>query len=125
MAQAVTQRLEEQWDWLAAALFLLLTVDMLTTLGAAHAVGVQGEVNPLVQHALLQGVWALVALNLAALVVAAVAFHLIARRVENTAEPFDRYVAYAVEVWLGVLVAIGLAIFANNFAVIVLGESLL
>ena len=35
------------------------------------------------------------------------------------------YLALAVELWLGLLVAAGLLVFANNLAVIVLGWSLL
>lgn len=118
-------RVREYWDWLAVALFLLLTVDMLTTLAAAQVVGVGAESNPFVAWALDQGMAVLVAVNLLALVATVLLFAAVTGRVETTPSPFDRYVGLLVEVWLGVLVAVGLAIFANNLAVIVLGESLL
>lgn len=118
-------RTGEYWDWLAVALFLLLSVDTLTTLAAARLVGTGAEVNPIVQWALGRGVWALVALNLLALVVAVGLFARVTDRLESIPPPRDRYVGLLVEVWLGALVAAGLAVFANNLSVIVLGGSLL
>lgn len=115
----------EYWDWLAVALFLLLSVDLLTTLAAARAVGTGAEANPIVGWALGQGIWTLLAINLAVLVVAVVLFAGVASRIDATPPPFDRYVGLLVEIWLGALVAVGLAIFANNLSVIVLGQSLL
>jgi len=118
-------RTGEYWDWLAVALFLLLSVDMLTTIAAARVVGTGAEVNPIVQWALARGVWVLLALNLAALVAAVALFGRVTDRIETIPPPRDRYVGLLVEVWLGGLVAAGLAVFANNLSVIVLGGSLL
>lgn len=126
MSEAVGQaRLREYWDWLAAALFLLLAVDTLTTLAAARVVGAGAEANPLMSWALGRGLWAVVGLNLVALVAIATLFGRLTERIEGTPAPADRYVAFLVEVWLGVMVAIGLAVFANNVSVIVLRRSLL
>ncbi len=41
--------MEEYWDWVAVALFLLVTVDMLTTMFAAAALGPVAEANPLMR----------------------------------------------------------------------------
>lgn len=117
--------IEEYWDWLAAALFLLLTVDTLTTIVAAHRVGSGAEANPLMAWALGEGVWVVVALNLLVLVVTVGLFAILAGRIEVTPEPLDRYVGLLVEIWLGVLLTAGLVLFANNLSVIVLGRSLL
>lgn len=126
MSRAVASPpIEEYWDWLAAALFLLLTVDTLTTLLAARRVGAGAEANPVMAWALGEGVWAVVALNLLALVVTVALFAALTGRIEVTPEPLDRYVGLLVEVWLGVLLAAGLVLFANNLSVIVLGRSLL
>lgn len=117
-------RTGEYWDWLAVALFLLLTVDMLTTLAAAQVVGPGAEANPVVEWALGEGVWTLLAVNLLTLVVVAGLFAGVADRLATTPAPLDRYVGVVVEGWLGTLVAVGLGVFANNLSVIVLGVSL-
>lgn len=118
-------RIAEYWDWLAAVLFVLLTVDMLTTFAAARVVGAQAEANPIMAWALGEGVWTVLAINLAVLVVTAALFAVLTGRIEVTPAPQDRYVGLAVEVWLGLMLAAGLALFANNLSVIVLGQSLL
>jgi hypothetical protein len=43
---------------------------------------------------------------------------------EATDPPYDRYVAVTVQAWLGLLIASGLFVFANNLTVIVYGRSL-
>lgn len=37
---------QEYWNWQAIALFVLITVDMLTTVHAARVVGTTGEAHP-------------------------------------------------------------------------------
>lgn len=118
-------RVLEYWDWLAVALFLLTTVDLLTTLFAARVVGADGEANPLMQWALEQGLGVILAMNLLAVVLVAVFFYGLVEMLRQTPQPYDRYFAAGIEAWLGGLLAAGLLIFANNLAVIVLGRSLL
>jgi hypothetical protein len=55
-APIAESRIEEYWDWIAVALFLLLTVDLLTTLAAARLVGADAESNPLMRWLLGRGV---------------------------------------------------------------------
>jgi hypothetical protein len=119
------RRIEEYWNWVAAALFLLVTVDLLTTLAAARAVGASAEANPLVRWALGRSVALLVAVNVAAVAVATTFFWGVMRMLRRTPGPYRRYFALGVELWLGALLAAGLFVFANNLAVVVLGESLL
>lgn len=123
--QSRVDRRTEYWDWLAVALFLLLAVDTLTTYAAARVVGVESEANPIMQWALGEGLWVVLAINLAALVLCVLLFALLTGRIEVAPAPFDRYIALLVEVWLGLLLAVGLALFANNLSVIVFGQSLL
>lgn len=118
-------RIEEYWDWIAVALFLLLAVDLLTTLAAARLVGTGSESNPLMRWLLSRGVLAVIGAHLAVVVLVTGCFHLLVGRLRRTAPPVDRYLALTIEAWLGVLVAVGFAVFANNLAVIVLGDSLL
>jgi hypothetical protein len=116
---------EEYWDWLTVALFLLVTVDLLTTLGAAARFGVGAEANPLVAALLSGPLWALVAANLVAVVVAAGGFAALLRLLQETPPRLQERFALTVELWLGLLVAGGLLVFANNLAVVVHGASLL
>lgn len=115
----------EYWDWVAVALFLLVSVDLQTTLYAAEAHGLGGESNPLVAWLLTLPLASFVAVNLGVLVLAGAFFQGLYETMEETPEPYDRYFEVGVETWLGTLVAVGLFVFANNLAAIVHGTSLL
>lgn len=117
-------RLEEYWSWVAVALFLLLTVDLLTTILASGVVGAQSEANPIVRWALAHGVWYLIGVNLAALGLLAVLFYGLIRLTREAPAPYDAVVALGFEVWVGLLIALGLLIFANNLLVIVFGRDI-
>lgn len=119
------RKIEEYWSWAAIALYLLIPLDLLTTLYATAAVGVGGEANPLVAWLVVQPVPILVGINLGAVVLAATFFYGVMETYRRTPSPYDRYYGTVIETWLGVLVAAGLVVFANNLSVIVLGESLL
>ncbi|MFB6086034.1 MAG: hypothetical protein ABEJ84_04415 [Halodesulfurarchaeum sp.] len=116
--------IEEYWDWFAVALFVLITVDMLTTVYAAWYVGPAAEANPLMRWALGQGLMAVTIVNLAATVVAVGGFSLLMKLLEATEPPYDRYVALSIQAWLGLMISAGLVVFANNLTVIVYGRSL-
>lgn len=113
------------WDWVAGVLFLLITVDVLTTVYAAAAAGVVAEANPLIRWALGRGITAYVAVNIAATLLLVGFFYALVELLDGTAAPYRRPFALAVEVFIGLLLFAGLAVFANNVSVIVLGESLL
>lgn len=119
------ERIGEYWDWIAVSLFLLVTVDMLTTMFAAERLGTAAEANPLMRWALEQGTTTLVAVNLAVVVLAVAFFYALVEMLERSPERLRRPLALAVEVWLGLLVFAGLLVLANNLAAIVLGASLL
>ncbi|MFB6102583.1 MAG: hypothetical protein ABEJ73_08460 [Haloplanus sp.] len=118
-------RIEEYWDWIAVALFLLLAVDLLTTLAAARVVGSGAESNPLMRWLLGRSTLLVIGAHLAVVVIVTGFFRLLIDRLRCTPPPADYYFALLIEGWLGVLVSIGLGVFANNLSVIVLGESLL
>lgn len=44
--------------------------------------------------------------------------------IREAVPPFDRMLAVILEIWLGALFAVGLAVFANNLVVIFFGRSL-
>jgi hypothetical protein len=124
-ARIADARIEEYWDWIAVALFLLLAVDLLTTLTAARLVGAGAESNPLMRWLLGRSIPIVIGAHLGVVVLVTGCFRLLVARLRRTPPPANRYFALAIEAWLGVLVAVGLGVFANNLAVIVLGGSLL
>lgn len=119
------EQVEEYWSWFAVALFLLLTVDLLTSVGAALEVGLQAEINPLMRWLLGIDLVAVTVVHLLVLVVAVLCFAGMMHLLGRTSNPIESRYSTAIEVWLGVLVAGGLFIFANNLSVIVHGTSLL
>lgn len=118
-------RLREYWDWFAVALFVLITLDMLSSRYAAAAAGVSVEANPIMRWVLRQHVLVLATVNVVAGVIAVGSFSVLMGLLESSRSPYDRYLAWCIEIWLGILIAVGLFIFANNLSVIVHGQSLL
>lgn len=120
------ERLErEYWSWFAVALFLLLTVDMLTSVGAAVKHGLGAEINPVMRWFLGQDLVALTLIHLIVAILAVYAFWGVLYFLRRTPTPIDRYFNFVIEAWLGLLIAAGLFVFANNMSVIALGRSLL
>jgi len=120
----VQQQVTEYWEWVAVALFLLLSVDLLTSLFAAAAVGVGAEANPLMAYLLGQPIELLLAVHLGVTVLAVGFFYGLMRTYVATPAQYRRPYGYLIELWLGLLLAVGLSVFANNLSVIVLGEGL-
>lgn len=117
-------RIEEYWDWLAVALFLLVTVDMLTTVFAAAKLGTAGEANPLMRWALNRGLATLVLINLAVVGLVVGFFWGLVEMLERTPPRYRHGFGIVVELWLGLLLLVGLFVLANNLSVIILGKSL-
>ena len=113
-------RPDEYWSWAGVALFLLLTVDLLTTMFASRTIGIHAEANPIVRWALERGVVVLVSVNLLALLVLGLLFYGLIRLTIEAPEPYNDVVATGFEVWIGFLVASGLVIFANNLLVMLM-----
>jgi hypothetical protein len=120
-----TERIEEYWLWFGLALFLLLVVDLLTTVGAAAKYGTGPEANPLMAWLIRRGPATTLAASLLVMALALAGFAGVVRAVRDAVPPYDRYLERAVETWLGLLLLVGLVVLANNLAVIVAGESLL
>lgn len=117
--------IEEYWAWVVGTLYILLTLDLLTTVYAAGLYGPEAEANPYVQWALGEGILTIVALNLSVLIILVVLFHGYFRLLRRVDGPEAWVLARSFELWIGVLIAVGLFIFANNLSVIVHGRSLL
>ena len=121
---AVQQRVTEYWEWVAVALFLLLSVDLLTSMYAAAVVGIDAEANPLMEYLLQQPLEILLGVHLGVTVLAVGFFYGLMRTYVATPVEYRRPYGYLIELWLGLLLAVGLSVFANNLSVIVLGAGL-
>ncbi|WP_280536318.1 hypothetical protein [Halopenitus sp. POP-27] len=115
----------EFWGWTGAALFLLITVDLLTSMYAVAVVGVEHESNPVMAWLLTRPVSVLAGVHLAAAGLLIVLFYGLAQLVRETPAPYRGPFKRLIEGFLGLLLAAGLFVFANNLAVIVYGRSLL
>jgi hypothetical protein len=115
----------EYWSWAAVSLYLLLTVDLLTSLYASAVIGLGAEANPLMAWLLMQPLWQVVAAHLLATVLAALGFYQLQLSLQRASAPNHRYLSILMQLWLGGLVSLGLAVFANNLSVIVHGRGLL
>jgi hypothetical protein len=80
-------KLEEYWDWFTVALFVLITVDMITTMYAATYAGPAAEANPLMRWEIGQGVLVMTAVNLIATVIAVGIFYFLMQLLETTPSP--------------------------------------
>lgn len=121
----VQRRVTEYWEWVTVALFLLLSVDLLTSLYAAAVVGVGAEANPVMAYLLDEPLAVLLAVHLGVVVLSVGFFYGLMRTYVATPARFRRPYGYLIELWLGLLLTVGLWVFANNLSVIVLGEGLL
>ena len=121
---AVQQRVTEYWEWVAVALFLLLSVDLLTSMYAAAVVGIDAEANPLMEYLLQQPLEILLGVHLGVTVLAVGFFYGLMRTYVATPVEYRRPYGYLIELWLGLLLAVGLSVFANTLSVIVLGAGL-
>lgn len=103
---------------------MLLSVDLLTSIYAAAAVGVGGEANPVMAFLLIQPLPVVVGVHLGVAVLAVGFFYGLMRTSVATPARLRRPYGYLIEAWLGLLLAVGLWVFANNVSVVVLGEGL-
>lgn len=117
--------LAEYWSWVGGALYLLLTLDLLTTIYAAHLYGPQAELNPVMRWALGQELYVLVGLYLVVLILLVGLFAGFFRLLQRASGTEGWMLAKSFELWIGLLIAVGLFVFANNLSVIVLGGSLI
>lgn len=117
------RRSEKYWHWFAAALYLLFTLDILTTLLATAVHGLEAEANPVMRWLIQQGPVVLIAANLVALIGVVIAFNSVVNIVNTVRHPYDIVLEVLVEIWLGLLLTAGIFVVVNNLAVIIFGES--
>ena len=117
-------RREDYWAWLALALYLLITVDLLTTFGAVARFGVGVEANPLVASLLTGPFWLLIGVHVAVVFGVTYGFAAVLRLLDRMPPGLRARFETAVRAWLVLLVAAGLLLAANNLAVLLHGVPL-
>lgn len=110
---------EKWWRWFAVALFLLLPLDLFTTLIAVSKYGTAVEANPIMRSLLERGLVAVTAVNLVVVGVAVFAFHVAIEELRRTPTLYHRVLARVVYGWIAVLLLAGAALVVNNLLVIV------
>lgn len=120
----INSKIEEYWDWIAVALFLLTTVDMITTIYAIYIFGINSEVNPFIEWVLRQGVLFLGIINLFVVIIVVGIFYLLIELFKSSSDKYKKYYKLCIEVWIGLLVSMGLFVFSNNLLVIFFKTSL-
>lgn len=118
-ADGLEGRIEQWWHRFAVALFLLIPLDLLTTLLAVEKYGLGVEANPVMRGLLDQGLVVVLAVNLAVVLLAVALFHVAVVSLRQTPPAYHRAVATFVNAWVGVLIAIGALLVANNVVVLV------
>jgi hypothetical protein len=118
-ADGLDDHVERWWHLFAVALFLLVPLDLLTTLLVVTKYGIAVEANPLMRWLLDQGLVVVTVVNLGVVVLVVVLFHAAIHRIRQTPPAYHRAVTLVVNVWVGVLLVAGTVLVANNLVVLV------
>lgn len=109
---------EQWWRWFALALFLLIPLDLFTTLLAVEKYGTAVEANPVMRWLLQQGLIAVTAANLLVVGLSIYLFHVAIERIRHISPSYFPMVTYAVQAWIGSLIVVGIVLVTNNLLVI-------
>lgn len=112
-------RVDQWWFWFAVALFLLLPLDLFTTLLAVGTYGIGVEANPIMRWLLQQGLVAVTIANLVVVGFVVYLFHVAIDRIQRVPPAYRSMVDPAISAWIGFLILAGLVLVANNLLVLV------
>lgn len=107
------------WVSFGVALFLLVPLDLLTTLLAVARYGVGIEINPVVRWLFTHGLVAVAAANLTVVGITVYLFHVALEGVRTAPPSSHRLLSRVVHVWVGTLLVTGTVVVANNLRVLV------
>lgn len=105
------------WVLFAAALFMLLPLDLLTTLVVVWEYGVIVEANPIMRRLLDQGLFAVTVANLLAAVLVVVMFQTVIGQFRQASSSDRRLLVPVVTTWVVLLNLAGVVVVANNLSV--------
>lgn len=107
------------WLWFAVALFLLIPLDLFTTLLAVARYRIAVEANPVMRWLLHQGLFAVTVTNLVVVGLVVYLFHAAIEGI-RCCTPVERTnLVSFINIWLGILIAVGLAVNANNLLALI------
>lgn len=118
-AHRLDAHIRRWWHLFAVALFLLVPLDLLTTLLVVAEHGTVVEANPLMRWLLNQGLVVVTAVNLAVVVLVVALFHAAVHQIRQTPPAYHRPIALIVNAWVGVLLVAGTVLVTNNLAALV------
>lgn len=105
------------WAMFAVALFLLLPLDLLTTLFAVAEYGIVAEANPIMRWLLGHGLIVVTAANLLAAAAVVYLFHVAVGRFRESSTSDRRVLVPVVTAWIIVLNVAGVVVIANNLSI--------
>lgn len=111
-------RVESWWGWFTMALYLLIPVDLLTTIVAVAQHGPTVEANPVMRWLLRQGLLEATLVNLLVVVVVVVLFDAAIDAVQRSPSSYRDWLANGVTLWVGCVFGAGLLLTVNNLLVI-------
>lgn len=106
------------WAGFATALFLLVPLDLFTTLLSVARYGTGVEANPVVRFLLHQGLVELTLANLVVVCVAVYLFDLAVEAIRRAPATDGRLLERGVDAWVGSMLVGGVVLVANNVAVL-------
>lgn len=106
------------WRWFAVALFLLIPLDLFTTLLAVARYGTGVEANPVMRVVLQQGLVVTTVVNLLVLGVAIALFHAAVDSVRRVPLAQRGHFVTLINGWIGLLILSGSALVLNNVTAI-------
>lgn len=119
------RRARGYWVSFAVGLFLVIVLDLFTTVVATSRYGLGVESNPVMRWLLGQGLAVLVLVHVAIVFLVVFLFSRVLEGIKRASKPMDAYLETVVQVWLGLLIAAGVFVVSNNSAALFLGSSIL
>lgn len=123
---------DEYWSWFAWMVYLLISVDLLMTSLAIDVRGIGGELNPFIIDMFQSGVEFVILGHLSVLIFSSVCFLIMLEAfdrspgiVSDSSDYIREHPAIALDVWIGTIFALGIALFTNNLLVIIGKPSLI
>lgn len=118
-SDGLDRHVDRWWVLFAVALFLLVPLDLLTTLVAISKYGTGVEANPFMRLLLDHGLLAVTAVNLVVVLVGVSLFHVAMGSIQRAPISSHRALINVVNTWVAVLLIGGIVLVANNVLVIV------
>lgn len=114
----IDARIADWWKWFTMALFLLVPVDLVSTLVAIAKYGAGVEANPIMEWLLAQGLAPVVVVNLVVVGLAVLLFDTAIDAVRTAPASYRTQLVFGFNLWIGFVFAAGVVLTANNVLVI-------